>query len=399
MNLEEIKSTINYLLDNNLNLIEKGQNKIAINIVGEAGCGKTSIIQQIAEERGAGYKRLCISELEEIGDLCGVPVKEYAMHKNGIEKWVTDKVVDRYANMGWELCEECLPRMNYAIPEWVPKDPEQEYILTLDDFTRGSQLFMQAIMSLIQFGEYVSWKLPKKCHLILTSNPDDGAYSVSSLDEAQSTRLITFNVDFDEKIYAKWCDKVGIRSELINFMLLNPEIFKNKGVNARTYTMFANALNGIKDFSTSESLLLTSLIGSGCFGENGELVSNFFVTFVHNHLDRLITAEQLLNGEWKDVQVQLRDNVYQNGDFRSDIASALTLRLSNYIEQYFDDKKNTDKKKTEKVVNRLKDIILSSEHLLTEDLIFKLVKTLNYKYPNRLTNLIAIPEIRKKILA
>ena len=97
---------------------------------------KTSVIEQIAQERGAGYKRLNLSELEEVGDLCGCPVKEYAMYKNNEEKWVTEKVVDRYINMGWELCEHWAPRMSYAVPEWVPKDPEQEFILLLDDYSR-----------------------------------------------------------------------------------------------------------------------------------------------------------------------------------------------------------------------------------------------------------------------
>lgn len=68
MNIEEVSKTINYLLDNNLKLIERGQDKIAINIVGPCGVGKSSIIKQIAEQRGAGYTRLNLSELEEIGD-------------------------------------------------------------------------------------------------------------------------------------------------------------------------------------------------------------------------------------------------------------------------------------------------------------------------------------------
>ena len=68
MNIAEIKSTINYLLDNNKALVEKGLDKIAINIVGQAGIGKTAIIKEIAQERGAGYQRLNLSELEEVGD-------------------------------------------------------------------------------------------------------------------------------------------------------------------------------------------------------------------------------------------------------------------------------------------------------------------------------------------
>lgn len=40
MNIEEIKKTLNYLLDNNLKLIEEGKHKIAVNIEGAAGLGK-----------------------------------------------------------------------------------------------------------------------------------------------------------------------------------------------------------------------------------------------------------------------------------------------------------------------------------------------------------------------
>jgi hypothetical protein len=57
--------------------------------------------------------------------------------------------------------------MSYAVPAWVPQNPDQEFVLVLDDFSRANPLFMQAIMSLVQFGEYISWKLPKKCHLVL----------------------------------------------------------------------------------------------------------------------------------------------------------------------------------------------------------------------------------------
>lgn len=168
MNIQEIKKTLNYLLDNNLKLVDEGKDKLTINIIGQAGAGKTSIVKQLAEERGAGYYRLNLSSLEEIGDLCGIPVKEYLMHSpDGNEMWVAEKVVDRYAGMGYMLCPTCLPRMSYATPSWVPKDLDQEFILTLDDYNRCSPLFMQAIMSLTQFGEYVSWKLPKKCHLVL----------------------------------------------------------------------------------------------------------------------------------------------------------------------------------------------------------------------------------------
>ena len=137
MNIQEIKNTLNYLLDNNLKLVEEGKGKIAINLEGVPGIGKTFCIKQLAEERNAGYARINLSEVEEVGDICGIPLKEYLMYSaDGEELWVAEKVVDRYAHMGYTLCPTCLPRMSYAVPAWVPQNPDQEFILFLDDFTR-----------------------------------------------------------------------------------------------------------------------------------------------------------------------------------------------------------------------------------------------------------------------
>lgn len=68
MNITEIKTTLNYLFDNNNRLVEKGLDKIAVNIVGAAGIGKTMCIKQLAEDRGCGYTRINLSEIEEVGD-------------------------------------------------------------------------------------------------------------------------------------------------------------------------------------------------------------------------------------------------------------------------------------------------------------------------------------------
>ena len=53
-----------------------------------------------------------------------------------IETWVSEKMVDEYLNLGYSLCRDCQPRMSYAIPSWVPQDPNEEVLLLLDDYTR-----------------------------------------------------------------------------------------------------------------------------------------------------------------------------------------------------------------------------------------------------------------------
>ena len=77
LTLIEAKEIINYIIDNNVRLKEEGKKPTAVDLCGPAGIGKTSIIEQIAEERGALLVKINLSELEEVGDLCGVPITEY----------------------------------------------------------------------------------------------------------------------------------------------------------------------------------------------------------------------------------------------------------------------------------------------------------------------------------
>ena len=400
MNINEIKETLNYLLDNNLKLQEEGLDKISINLEGHAGIAKTSIVKQVAEERGAKYVRINLAELEEIGDLVGIPQKQYVMRNETNEVLVSEKVVNQYINMGYRLCPDCDPQMTYAIPSWVPKDADTEVILCLDDFLRGSMLFQQAIMSLIQFGEYISWKLPNKCHIILTSNPGDEYTNLSELDDAQQSRMLTFNVEFDVNIWAKWAEAVGIREEFINFALYAPEIFdRGHIINARSYTLFANALNSVKELSAPASMCLANSVAMGAFGKDGEYVGGMFAQFINNKLDKLISPKEMISAQkFDDLVDKLKGILYTDSNYNAAIASILTIRLINYIETRFE--ANCEKKESDQIIKRLTELCLhKGVTLLTVDLLYKLIRDLNGKYRSKCTKLMSNPEIAMKLMS
>ena len=77
MTLNEFKEVFSYLLDNNKQLEDKGLRPIAVGIEGPAGIGKTSVIEEIANERNMTLVKVQLAQLEEIGDLVGFPIKEY----------------------------------------------------------------------------------------------------------------------------------------------------------------------------------------------------------------------------------------------------------------------------------------------------------------------------------
>lgn len=194
MTISEFTGVFNYLLDNNKELQEKGLTPIAIGLEGEAGIGKTTLIQDVAKQRGMTLCKLNLSQLEEVGDIVGFPMKEVLLEaiwkdKEGKEhrstKWWPESTLSQ-APKGVTITNTT--RMGYAPPAWLPKEENPNgTILVLDDYTRGNQLFMQATMELINEGKYISWSLPKNTTICLTTNPENGEFNVASLDNAQKT--------------------------------------------------------------------------------------------------------------------------------------------------------------------------------------------------------------------
>lgn len=184
LTLSEFKDTFKYLISNNKRLVESGKSPIAIGIEGVAGLGKTSVLEELATELGMTFIKINLSEIEEISDMTGFPYKEFEITKDGKSEWIASDIIgsvnlDNHSFTGQT-------RMSYATPSWLPREENPNgTILLLDDYTRANSLFMQATMELINTGKYISWKLPSFTNIILSSNPDNGSYSVVSLDPAQ----------------------------------------------------------------------------------------------------------------------------------------------------------------------------------------------------------------------
>ena len=404
MTQNEFKEVFTYLLDNNKQLEDKGLRPIAVGLEGEAGVGKTSIIEEIATERGMTMVKVNLAQLEEIGDLVGMPMKEceVAWIENGQVKdkrWMPES---QTKNLDLRLKLTGRVRMSYAPPAWLPVDENPNgTIVFLDDYTRANSMFMQACMEIINTASYISWKLPKYTSIVLSSNPDDGQFSVTSLDNAQKTRFINFNLKLNIEDWAKWAEEAEIDGRAINFELLyGDEIFKKHNnvqtVNPRSYTTFCKAISGLKDWNKPETLALILQISKGCFlNDKDNIIGNLFTTFIANKLDRLIQPKDMIELKWDTLEPKMKNCVYDNGQFRPEIASVLTIRFMNYVLHLFGTKGGI---KESVVYDRILEIVENDEMLFSEDLIFHLVKSLVTKYPGRTGKLLMNAKIRNKIV-
>ena len=157
INIEKLKTLASYLIDNNKRLYNEHKKTTAIEVVGESGLGKTSAIIQLAQERGMDCIKLNLSQLEELGDLIGFPIKEYyvcterpRLDDDGMPVveneivikdeeclWVSADVLDSYIAEGYRI-KDNISRMGYALPAWVPTNQNPNgTILILDDFNRA----------------------------------------------------------------------------------------------------------------------------------------------------------------------------------------------------------------------------------------------------------------------
>jgi nucleoside-triphosphatase THEP1 len=321
LNVEELKNFIKHMVKNNQHIQSEGKVPVAINIEGDAGLGKTSAIMQLGKEIQMDVVKLNLSQLEELGDLVGFPVKEFEIQNaEGKTTWINESQINAATVKGYKVIGK---RMSHAAPEWIQGKGEGGFLI-LDDYTRADHRFMQATMEILDRQEYVSWKLPKNWHVILTTNPDNGDYNVTSLDVAQKTRFISVELKYDSDVWAKWAENAGIDGRCINFMLMHPELVTQR-VNPRSITTFFNAISSIDKFE--DELPLVQMIGEGSVGAD---FSSMFTMFINNKLDRIISPEDILTKDKDYVMGALTSAVGKDDEFRADISSVIATRLVNY---------------------------------------------------------------------
>jgi hypothetical protein len=387
----EIKLFLEHIITNNRHIQEKGMTPVATEVIGDSGLGKTSLVLQVAKDLDIDCVKLNLAQIEEIGDLVGFPGREFQLIKGGttIDKivnkivivdgvkkvqkvkipatvgveqkiWVDEHALDEYLKQGWQFTKE--KRMTYSPPEWIA-DKKAGGILILDDWNRADIRFIQAVMELVDRQEYISWKLPKDWHILLTANPDNGDYLVNTIDTAQRTRFVSIVMKFNHDRWAEWAERAGIDTRCINFVLMHPEIV-NARVNPRSLTTFFNCISSIPDFE--ESLGMIQNLGEGSVGAEA---ATLFSMFIGNKMDKMITPKEVLFGDKHiDVVDKMKELFGEGDDYRADIASIITTRMINYA-LFHAESNPVDQKLIDRITTLIK-----APGIFTDDLKYHVVK-------------------------
>ena len=191
LKLSEASDVLKHIIKNNRHLQSENKKLNAIELQGGSGIGKTSLVLQVAKEMGLEVVKINLSQIEELGDLTGFPLRQFQMCKvedsqpvikkrlvkkevvenrevsvaskdaNGnpvsvkkvmpvkcikeVEEtyeeplqessciWVDENATTDKVNRGYTFTGQ--KRMGYCPPEWIA-DKGEGYILLLDDFNR-----------------------------------------------------------------------------------------------------------------------------------------------------------------------------------------------------------------------------------------------------------------------
>jgi len=344
--------------------INLGERPTSLCIEGKAGIAKTSLVKQLATQAGYRFHQINAAMIDDLGHLIGFPNKEFRIEFSKREgdiiytetKWIPAEFSEDAIQDGGKYTGES--RMSYANPHWLKDvNSDEKFILLLDDFTRGLPMVMQACMTLVEEYRYGSWELPKNAIIMLTTNPDNGEYSVSSLDVAQKTRMRYVEMVFSPEDWARWAESASIDGRCINFVLHNPELFNDKhdGIgggkdyNARIMTKFFRDIGCLGDFSIPENLAYVKVCGDGSVG-NG--FTDLFLTFINNKLDKLPNPKEILSLKSEEALnrlIQICGNYKTRTGYNPATASIMASRMVNYT--IYGNHESWGKDENEKMIN------------------------------------------------
>lgn len=405
MSLKEFASISGDLVKNNLSLIDNGGIPLTFCLQGEAGIGKTQSLEAYAKANNMTLVKVMLSQMEEIGDLTGMPVIERLCtwtRKDGTigKAWRSEKLLHTVPN---NVTVTDTVRTSYAPPAWLPKEDNPNGVLViLDDYSRANSMFQQAIMEICNERKYISWELPKHSIIVMTSNPDNGKYNVSALDDAQTSRMLTFNIKFDLDSWTEWAEgKVDDRC--INFALYAGDVlFKPQNhvllANPRSYTNFCKAIAYYQNWENPATLVKILYMSKGAFPKDTDnRIGEMFTSFINLKMDKMMSPDAIINKPWEDVFKSLQESLYKHTDdgrtvLDKPIATVMTNRLLSYIRVWFN-----EGKPSKVIKNRLEQIITHTIQLFPEDAIYRLVNTIRLEYPKHTNNFLESAAIRTRL--
>ncbi len=232
-------------------------------VKGDAGIGKSQVIQKVGRDLGMKVIDLRLAQMEP-GDLIGLPR--------------TDPETQRTL---W-----------YA-PEWWPKDGEKT-IVFFDELNRAPVDVRQAVFQVLTEYKMHTHVLPKDTFLVAAINPDDGGkmnYQVEQFDPAMVNRMCFISMEPDVQQWVNWATAAGLNEMVIKFIAVNGAMLYTGNETGpfpspRSWHKVSDLMNAGAILSHSQSEVISGLVG--------DKTSISFIRFLDKSYKKPVSGKEVL---------------------------------------------------------------------------------------------------------
>lgn len=344
-------------------------------IIGDRGCGKTTLAKDIANELDANFISIDANVLKE-GEIGGLPIVKKFKDENEKIKQIVE-----YAPHN--KLQECT--------KLYKEDKKKMTILFIDEINRCDSIVKRELMNLILNREINGLKLPKNVYIIVACNPSsdfssyrETDYQVEDMDEAQKDRFRWIELKSDTYEWIKWAmtlkenGKETKIDKMVYDFIMDRETFLNNvktskddiKTSPRSWEFVSNIyryyVKNKKTFSKDDLL-------NAIQGDIGFLIANEFIAYIsENNLNPLIRPDEIFEGECYENETlseEIINRIKNESVLRKNV---LTHNCLNYVKRYF--KNNNTKKSNNKFIIIEKLFIqLLTEALGNDDLMYSIL--------------------------
>ena len=278
--------------------------------VGEAGIGKSEIIQQwVAKQRETnpdfGFIDLRIAYYEG-PDFVGYPYE----YKDG----------DGNARMG------------HALPHFWPT--KGSGLLLLEEPNRGNTMIQNCLMQLTDKNRKVgpTYELPEGWVIAAALNPEGAKYDVNNMDTALKNRFEEFEVEFSYQAFMNHIEKTGWHKNVVNFVKAGSWVYKKpdgigkegKYISPRTL----DRLNAVEMAGASDDVTKRNIHYTLSLSVLGKHLGNEYWKSCWD--DAPVTAQDILADKDKAIN-KLKDMSKSNNSYAGD---KISLTVDSIIEKF-----------------------------------------------------------------
>lgn len=276
------------------------------NIVGDAGIGKSALVEEVAAKMGAQLYTTVVS-LSEKGDLA-IPVPPLTS-----DSFVETQHYGRLANVQYGYSETLVSIIKYA-----EAHPNQPIIWFLDEFNRGSQAVQSELMNLVLQRRINALRLPETVRIVIAENPDatmagftESEYDVAIADAAIKDRTVRLVMTTSTTEWLSWAQSIGLNSMVVDYLNTYPERLsiinrdeQDLHPTPRAWERVAKNLDQLEQLSVESQKALAADLFSGDLGTE---VGVSFAQFILTH-GRGLTVEELQTKESSRGEFQSVDD-------------------------------------------------------------------------------------------